>query len=493
MAFEHDIFISYAHLDNEPLYVGQEGWISSFHHTLEIRLAQLLGKEPNVWRDPKLQGNDYFSDKIENQFPNVALFLLVLSPRYVKSEWCLKELQLFCHAAEKTGGVRTASNKSRIFKTIKTPIPVDKHPEEIQGLLGYNFFELNAMNRAEEYSFELGSEVIRKYLLKINDLAYDIVQLLEQLDVENESVNIHCSSDKSKVVYLAETSPSLTESRDKIRRELQMLGCEVLPDRPLPYSSKFSKVVREMLVRCDLSVHLLAGEDEFTSGGDEHSFAAQLSQFETVRLLEQLRLAAAYSKGTLGFDQILWLPSALEQERWQKEIATLQGDPDVLQAGLEELKTLVAIRLESRAKLMGATSSGERPQVYLDFDRRDFNSPQLEQLYDFLDEYFRVETPDYEEGEGLESSEEKLKNSDGVLIYYGQASGLWFKRRLNALRKSLSSVRAEIPRAVYVGNPITPSKEELNLSWLMVIRDLEGFSPELLQSFAMRMNQAQGG
>ncbi|MFP3941764.1 MAG: hypothetical protein ACLF0P_15825, partial [Thermoanaerobaculia bacterium] len=58
--FEIDVFVSYAHIDDEVLGEGQTGWISSFHRALEIRLAQLLGQQPRVWRDPKLQGNDVF-------------------------------------------------------------------------------------------------------------------------------------------------------------------------------------------------------------------------------------------------------------------------------------------------------------------------------------------------------------------------------------------------------------------------------------------------
>ena len=56
MSFENDIFISYAHIDDMALVEGQKGWISSFHRALEIRLGQLLGRTPRIWRDPKLPG-----------------------------------------------------------------------------------------------------------------------------------------------------------------------------------------------------------------------------------------------------------------------------------------------------------------------------------------------------------------------------------------------------------------------------------------------------
>ena len=140
--FDKDIFISYAHLDNEPLSEGQEGWVSDFHKSLEIQVGQLMGAKPRIWRDPKLQGNDFFGDEIVEQFPGVAVLVSVLSPRYVKSEWCIRELQAFWKACERTGGVRV-DNKSRVFKVAKTPVPPEQHPVELQGLLGYEFFSID--------------------------------------------------------------------------------------------------------------------------------------------------------------------------------------------------------------------------------------------------------------------------------------------------------------------------------------------------------------
>ena len=32
-----DIFISYAHLDNQPMTPGQKGWVEKFHAALEAR------------------------------------------------------------------------------------------------------------------------------------------------------------------------------------------------------------------------------------------------------------------------------------------------------------------------------------------------------------------------------------------------------------------------------------------------------------------------
>ena len=93
MSFDQDAFISYAHLDNEPLTPGQKGWVSQFHATLQAMLSQRLGEKARIWRDDKLDGNDVFADEIVDQFAKTALLVSILSPRYVRSEWCTRELR----------------------------------------------------------------------------------------------------------------------------------------------------------------------------------------------------------------------------------------------------------------------------------------------------------------------------------------------------------------------------------------------------------------
>jgi hypothetical protein len=118
--FDSDVFISYAHIDNQPLPGGQDGWVTVFHEALEQFLSRFKGGNARVWRDKKLRGNDVFSDEIMDQFPKTAALISVLTPRYLSSEWCTKEINGFCGVAQRTGGV-VVENKARVFKVIKTP------------------------------------------------------------------------------------------------------------------------------------------------------------------------------------------------------------------------------------------------------------------------------------------------------------------------------------------------------------------------------------
>ena len=118
MKFERDVLISYAHIDNQPLTPEQKGWVTQFHAALKTMLSQQLGCTAEIWRDEKLQGNDIFTDEILEQFPRTATLVSVLSPRYIKSEWCTKEINEFCQVAQRNGGLvvdnkRACSRSSR--------------------------------------------------------------------------------------------------------------------------------------------------------------------------------------------------------------------------------------------------------------------------------------------------------------------------------------------------------------------------------------------
>ena len=64
MGFEHHVFISYAHIDNQPLTPEHQGWVSRFHASLEAVLSMRLGRKAEIWRDKKLTGGDLFADEI---------------------------------------------------------------------------------------------------------------------------------------------------------------------------------------------------------------------------------------------------------------------------------------------------------------------------------------------------------------------------------------------------------------------------------------------
>ena len=106
MNFEQNLFISYTHIDNQPLTDGEKGWITRFHLTLNALLSMRLGRDAKIWRDEKLCGNDVFSDEIVARFKQSAVLVSIVSSRYLNSEWCTRPRILSERAADRRAGGR---------------------------------------------------------------------------------------------------------------------------------------------------------------------------------------------------------------------------------------------------------------------------------------------------------------------------------------------------------------------------------------------------
>jgi hypothetical protein len=62
-AYEYDIFISYAHVDNTPFFGQADGWIEQFYKNLNLMLAKRFGRLDIVkiwWDSKKLDGSILF-------------------------------------------------------------------------------------------------------------------------------------------------------------------------------------------------------------------------------------------------------------------------------------------------------------------------------------------------------------------------------------------------------------------------------------------------
>ena len=481
MLFENDLFISYAHIDNKPLTEGQKGWISQFHQDLENRLGQLYGQLPRIWRDEKLQGNDAFAAEIVGQFPKVALLVSVLSPRYVKSEWCIRELRSFCQAAQQTGGVLIGT-KSRLFKVIKTPIPQEQHPEELQPLLGYEFYQRDQSGRFREFSRLFGPDAERNYWIKLDDLAQDIYRLLDNFNQETTEFSSLQERASSPTIYLAATTHDLTEARDNIRREMLQHGYEVLPDRPLPYTPEFQAAVQETLAHCQLSIHLIGERYGAIPEGETDSIIAL-----------QHQMAVARSQVEPSFIPVVWMPPGLhsQESRQVAFVQALQDEGALLQLSLEELKTLIQDKLKPQTPSPGLVDlEPELVQVYLISDQQDLTSSDktLECLENHLwNQGFEIIPTlfDGDETAVRQYHQTSLKDCDAAILYYGQGSELWLRTQLGELRKAPGYGRHKplLAKAIYVAGPKTERKVRFRTREAMVIKQFDGFSLESLNAF----------
>lgn len=95
-AYKHDVFVSYAHLDDARMEGVERGWVTTLVNNLRVRLAQKLGaRELSIWMDHELTGNDPLTPEIVETVGTTATLLVVLSQSYLESEWCRRERNAF--------------------------------------------------------------------------------------------------------------------------------------------------------------------------------------------------------------------------------------------------------------------------------------------------------------------------------------------------------------------------------------------------------------
>lgn len=504
--FKEDIFISYAHVDNRPLIEGHKGWVTEFHSGLKVKLGQFLEGEPGLFHDEsKLRGNDYVDDTISSRLTHVAIFISVLTPRFVNSNYCLKELREFCMGAEQNGGVRLG-DKSRIFKVVKTPVSPDKHPPELRSLAGYEFYQVDPDTGVpRELAASLDSKTSYLYWMKLEDLAYDIHQTMEEIDLHIKNLKVLPGDVATRAeaagvspvatVYLAETTLDLHSQRDSIRRELQQRGYRVLPEKLSPLSADdYKAAVREDLRRSSLSVHLI---------GANYGIIPEAAESSVISLQNELASERSHDP---NFMRIIWMPPGLEthEERQRLFIETLRNDSnaqhgaELLQTTVEDLKTIIQDKLTTLTRPAPSTevAADDAPcRIYLVHDPRDFE--QVKPIYDYLfDEGYEVLTPlmEGDEARVYANHKENLLLCDAVVIYCGDVSEDWVKTKQGDLFKlpGLGRTKPLHTKAFYVVAPATPFKERFRTHEALVIRQPAEFTPKLLQPLLAQLATMKG-
>ena len=174
-----DVWIGFSPLDDVELVEGRRGWVSNFSRALQVRLSQLLGRSAVVVMETAPRGDESWAEHELASIRRAACFVAVVSPRYSKSDWASRALTEFVRSADAQGGV-ALGHRSRLFKLLKTPVPPENTPALLQGLLGYEFFKVDPESgRVRELDEVFGPEAHRQFLLKLDDLAHDIVSTVE--------------------------------------------------------------------------------------------------------------------------------------------------------------------------------------------------------------------------------------------------------------------------------------------------------------------------
>jgi TIR domain-containing protein len=503
MPFDKDLFISYTHIDNEPLMEGQKGWVDRFHFSLGSVLSRRLGSKARIWKDEKLAGNDDFADEIVAQFPKTAVMISVVSPRYIQSPWCTKEVGKFCEVAEQTIGIKV-NNKYRLFRIALGPVSREKLPHPImEKALGFDFYEVGSDQTPREYDPIFGTEWEQKFLATMQRLAWELSCTLKLLEEAEAAPNVSATEQpetadavsSKPTVYLAECSYDQRPAREALDVELKRHGYLVLPDSELPKEEDaYIAQVAECLEQSQLSIHLIGSSYGMVPDGP--------SEKSIVVLQNELAIQQSRTK---GLKRLIWIPEGLvpKQEEQVHFIDLLQKDDDaqfgadvITSREQEAIKGAMHAALQKLQEKPPAaapkTDGDERKMIFLICDEKDLmNTIPLNKL--LKSHGFDVTIPVFEGDAAVvrQTRVDLLAQASGVLVFYGEGSPSW-KASIDAELRKHSSGQGEKAIFTCLAAPETVAKkyliatEEAN-----VLNGLPGITEDAVKPFLAAVNGVQ--
>lgn len=132
---KYDIFISYSHDNNR----AHDNWVHVFCERLTDDYFSRTGRKPKIFLDKgDLRAGDTLNGKIAAALDQSLLFIPVLSPVYLASEWCRKE---FLYFMDKHKNRLVLDNSSRIvplkFMPYEKYVPEPSWAAEVKVMLDF--------------------------------------------------------------------------------------------------------------------------------------------------------------------------------------------------------------------------------------------------------------------------------------------------------------------------------------------------------------------
>lgn len=495
-----DVLLNFAPVDDQPIYDGRQGWVSQLYRHLSVRMEQLSGERIKLARHPGFTGQHDTDLELQRHLAKVKAMVSVVSPPFVKSEGCVRELQEFCTNAEESGGL-WIENKPRVFKVLKTPIAPGEIPGDVSDLFtrlfAFEFFEQDPVTgRIREFDEAFGETLRQRFHERLYDLAYEVCQVLRILkQLQSDVADPAKAPSHRQVIYLAPTTSDLQTERDRIRRELIERGHMVLPETPLPLSAKeLERVVRGHLDKCSMAIHLLGTNYGVTPEDSAESLPCL-----------QVKLSAQHARQK-PFKCYFWMPGVAQvtDARQKSFLQQVQEDPtlhdnaEIMEGDLSLLKRELIRWLEPPkpkpavlAAPAAAKSADAPPKVYLICEPRD--EGDIEPLEDYLfAQGLDVCLPAFDgsDADAEALHRENLLTCDAAIVYFGAAPRAWVDIKLRELLKAAGSGRSEPIRlqAVYIAPPDDHRKGRFRTLQARVIRQGAKFEPDAeLEAFVTEL------
>lgn len=449
------IFLSYARDDdllppNLPTGNQASGFVTALYNQLLYEFRNLGGARPELWRDVHgIERADQFASVIETQIEKSDLLLVVLSPNWIKREWCKRELEAF-------GRRWGADAMQRVVVVSKRSVPLHMRPPMLQGQEGYDFFflEPGASPGEELQYFDRGQVIDDRYYEQVTDLARYLSSFSERRSKPRapQAESVPSRPVNTRTVYVAKPAADMRAAYGRIVEELQGRQFIVVPSiqSEMPHDHTATDVIDAALAGADLSVHLL---------GDKAGYAP-----EDADPIVKLQLARAALRGDSvpdernqpHFHRVIWAPrvmtdGAAGQERDPAAVlakfgAHLPADK-LVGENLSKFVDFLIQRLDDQVIAQEPLVAGDEEcdsSVYV-YHRPEDQDYALELAKLLQTQHLEPRLPALE-GDPAELSalhREELQNCTSVVLCWANASEVWVKATARELAKWRDLGRSE--------------------------------------------------
>jgi TIR domain-containing protein len=430
--FDYDIFISYAHVDNETAYEDEAGWVTQFRDHLEVQLSKRIGRigAVKIWHDPSLEGSQLFDKTIQEGINRSALFLALTSAGYLASDYCRQELSWFNKKAKAESIGIAVDDRMRVFNLLLNNVSFDQWPEEYGRTSGYPFHDAE---RDDDFGYpsDPKDKLFQQQVRKLVDSIYKTLSLLKVKSEEKRAPVIEKQSDvadDSFTVFIADTADTLRTLRKRVANELQQEGIRVIGNIPPPYESALHETEAiAQIAKARLSVHLL-------------------DNFPGREMPDQAEKSYPHCQAELGFDharsQLIWVPQSLDIQSIEDDAYRIflnqlengsrsESDYSFIRESPSSITREILERIED---LKAASQAATVPSAAL-VDTHFKDQLQALDLIRFLSDkniqpFINPEEDDPRKN--IKILEERLKQVTRLIIVFGTVTEEWVRARLAA-------------------------------------------------------------
>jgi hypothetical protein len=472
---QHDVFISYAHDDNEPDRKGEDGWVKQFHDQLTVKLLKRFGESVDVWRDPNLGRSQEFNAVLEEAVRGSGVTLSFISNRYLKSKYCLKELDWFRDTCSRDAIGQTVSKYRRTIPILLYDILPEEWPDTCKGATGFHFHTGKDLKFVEPLAPDSA-----EFRLRLGELVEELYTILNLLKTSHSTVAP--APDKPTFrIFLANPTDDLRGCHRQLVEGLGRAGMTLLGNIPPPYDEPgHTETVRKALTDADLSIHLLGD-----SPGEAISEENPAATYSVVQARESLEYARS---------QLILIPDELDLKALQNaEYASFlnnladhsptgnqfelvrTGKRQILDAILAKHARIEEARHQSRPSNLTA---------FIDLHEKDLSKAMNLVAYLGQKGIFPVTIPssDVSLSSSFSIFEENLKRSQLFIVVFGTVARQWVENRLFDALKLILTKRLSTRLGVYVAPPRKLPEDLSFPAQFEILNNMEQFDPRTLDT-----------